>query len=468
MKTRSLLWFQRFSECALVMVFFFLFLEKISLLDDNIDLGRHLMNGRLILNGQFQVLFQNTYSFLFPTFPVVNHHWLFGVLMYPIYALFSFSGLIWVKTIWILCVLQDVWRYTVRRSGFWIAFTWAPLALMVLSTRNVIRPELISLTFIWLFWRWVEAFWKGKNPSWVWLILFQIFWVNGHLYFFVGPIMVAGALLWQHFFGDKIKSRLPHMLFFGVLGVCFLNPNGVDGLLMPIHILNQLTIPGADTISPLRIPIRLNARQWAFWFWMVSWIVMGLFRFPEGKKKIAHAIVWIGGMALGFSMLRNAALFSLITFPILVEWSRVWFSKTRTVGVISGGLILCLGLSLIVSHPYMPTRREKGLGLKAEAQQIFNWIRNASVSGPAITLFDTGSMVMLASGGKLLVWADSRPEAYPQSFWKLEYGHINSELLDQAVAGLVPAWTWGLFSHYFPAERWQVLKTEHWVYLEKK
>ena len=58
-----------------------------------VDIGRHIKNGELILSGQYQVLYKNFYSFTYPDYPFINHHWLFGVISYILLRMSGFEGL---------------------------------------------------------------------------------------------------------------------------------------------------------------------------------------------------------------------------------------------------------------------------------------------------------------------------------------------------------------------------------------
>ena len=56
------------------------------------DLGRHLKNGQLFIeNGLIPKI--NLYSYAYPDYPFINHHWGSGVLFYLIQRLAGFSGL---------------------------------------------------------------------------------------------------------------------------------------------------------------------------------------------------------------------------------------------------------------------------------------------------------------------------------------------------------------------------------------
>src|SRR5580658_1604193 len=63
------------------------------------DLGRHIKNGELILQGNWDVLYKNYYSYTNPEYPFINHHWFFGVFCYVLWHYFGFSGLSFIYLI---------------------------------------------------------------------------------------------------------------------------------------------------------------------------------------------------------------------------------------------------------------------------------------------------------------------------------------------------------------------------------
>src|SRR4051812_8584570 len=66
------------------------------------DMARHIKNGELILHGNFDILYKNVYSYTQPDYPVVNHHWLAGVVYYLLLKVIGWSGLVLFKVFLIL------------------------------------------------------------------------------------------------------------------------------------------------------------------------------------------------------------------------------------------------------------------------------------------------------------------------------------------------------------------------------
>ena len=110
------------------------------------DLGRHLKNGQLFIeNGLIPKI--NLYSYAYPDYPFINHHWGSGVLFYLIQRLAGFSGLsvafIVISMVTLLIFLNVATKY----SSFAIAAPIAVIVLPVLITRYEVRPELFSYLF---------------------------------------------------------------------------------------------------------------------------------------------------------------------------------------------------------------------------------------------------------------------------------------------------------------------------------
>ena len=104
------------------------------------DLGRHLMNGKLLLEGKTEILYKNVYSYTYPDYPFLNHHWLTGVLYFVLFRAFSLPSLYLLNAgVLILGLMFTLKRMQVRSSPLTVALLGFPLALL-LSTRVVIRP----------------------------------------------------------------------------------------------------------------------------------------------------------------------------------------------------------------------------------------------------------------------------------------------------------------------------------------
>ena len=63
------------------------------------DIARHVKNGEMILQGNFDVLYSNVYSYTEPDYPFINHHWLAGIIFYLLHQAVGWEWLVIFKII---------------------------------------------------------------------------------------------------------------------------------------------------------------------------------------------------------------------------------------------------------------------------------------------------------------------------------------------------------------------------------
>ena len=151
-----------------------------------VDIGRHIKNGELILSGHSEVLYKNFYSFTYPDYPFINHHWFFGVISSVFFRMSGFEGLsvfyIFLLVLTFLLAFDSARRY----SNFNLGLFCAMIGFLLLSSRAEIRPEGFSVFFtaldFWLLQRFLQAR-IGANAAFIAIPIVQILWVNTHIFF---------------------------------------------------------------------------------------------------------------------------------------------------------------------------------------------------------------------------------------------------------------------------------------------
>src|SRR5690349_24138430 len=111
------------------------------------DLGRHLKNGEQILHGNFNILYSNTYSYTEPRLPVINHHWLSGVLFYIVQSSTGWEGLVIFKIAILLAAFIFTFLVAAKKGGFWLAAFFSIPTIFMLAERTGVRPEIFSVFF---------------------------------------------------------------------------------------------------------------------------------------------------------------------------------------------------------------------------------------------------------------------------------------------------------------------------------
>ena len=181
------------------------------------DLARHLRDGELILGGEAsQILHRNYYSYAHPEAVFINHHWLMSVIFYLIYKAAGLEGL---NAFYIALGAVTFALYfwvAEREAGLPGAAAVSALLMPLLALRAGVRPEVFSLLLLGVFFAILWGNYRGyMGQAWLWLLpVLEIFWVNLHPGFILGPTLV-GAFLAAELFSwraGKRSTRLWHSL----------------------------------------------------------------------------------------------------------------------------------------------------------------------------------------------------------------------------------------------------------------
>ncbi len=310
---------------VLILIFYgSLLIHKISFPTD--DLGRHLMNGKMILSGQFEIITKNFYSYTEPDASYVNDHWLSGVIFYLIYVFWGFNGLIIFTTVVLLLAFALIFYAALKRADFWLVVALSIPVILILQERTDARPEIFSYLFIAIFIYLLFDLEEHSERNHVfWLAPLQLLWVNLHTFFIVGPALIGGFLFEKiilnrkNFRGNLMIKKLT-MLFAAIAGVSFLNPNGISGALRPIMrffgeriwvsedqpLFYVLKIKPVEDISALvAVPL--------FFIALASF----LFCWRRRPKPIFNVLAVIGTIVGGIAIIRTLPFFGLIFLPVV-------------------------------------------------------------------------------------------------------------------------------------------------------
>ena len=387
-----------------------------------VDIGRHIKNGELILKGESQVLYKNFYSFTYPDYAFINHHWFFGVISYLIFCISGFNGLslfyISLLVLTFLLAFDSARRY----CNFNLGIFWSILAFVLMTSRPEIRPEGISVFLValdfWLLQRYVQRSISDRVLLSI-IPLAQIFWVNTHIFFFLGPIII-GIFLWQAQWAGDTKERvgfLWRLLLITIL-VNLINPSGIGGMLTPLNGFKKFGYELAENQTV---------------FFMIN-------RFGDNftyKYAVLAAIVMIGGMIVALCrekfkalpMIILAAFVTAATFRavrLIMPFGFLFiplaaylygpFIQKKTIGFVIGSLSV-LGIILYILftpiHPH--------IGLMPNVNASADFYKQSGLKGPIFSNYDIGGYLIYHLGPQEKVFVDNRQEAFPPDFFQKVY-----------------------------------------------
>jgi hypothetical protein len=406
------------------------------------DLGRHLKNGQLFFeNGLIPKT--NLYSYAYPDYPFINHHWGSGVLFYVIQRLAGFSGLSIAFIIMSVATLLVFLNLATQYSSFVLAAPIAVVVLPVLLTRYEVRPELFSYLFCGLFLQILWGYRSGKlSLRWLFLLpILEIFWVNLHIYFFMG-VMLIGVYLFEALVVLLTRKREPNtldqakglaiILLLTILATC-LNPSGISGAVYPFIILNEYGAPTVENYSVLAVLregyIFLPLIYFGIVFGLVclSWLYV-LTR-NRSSFSLGNFLLSVFFFAMAWSAIRNFALSAYFALPIaavnlksLLD-ERGKASSSPSILKVSA-LLAAIAFVLVILNPayFVSSNRGRiGIGLEETNDAASDFFVKQNIQGPIFNNFDVGAYIIYHFFPGERVFIDNRPEAYPVSFFQDVY-----------------------------------------------
>ncbi|HBI41923.1 MAG TPA: hypothetical protein DDY78_03575 [Planctomycetales bacterium] len=321
----------------------------------NSDFFLHAATGRLIAHGHYQI---GVDPFAFTTQGAVwiNHHWLYDLIVYLLYASSTAGGtiLIVLKAL-MIAALAEVMLRTAREPGrsLWIPAACVGLAVLTLSPRVFLQPVCVSFFFfgltLWLLHlpRQLRAR-TETNPSPqrpflpYWLIPpLCLLWVNFDEWFLLGPATVALYLLGetlQDWFGPAntgVDSPAPGerrallLVLLASVVVCLVNPHHVGAFALPSS-LGVGEAVDAVRIDPQFRALFLSPFEGSYFYPFTGLSAAGLAYFPlavlgvvsfaaaqwVGRWRWGRALLWAAFFALSMWHARAIPFFAVVAGPI--------------------------------------------------------------------------------------------------------------------------------------------------------
>jgi len=428
----------------------FFMAEKIDL--TTADLGRHIKNGELLagsgydLTDKNSLLFQNFYSYTNPDFPFTNHHWASGVIFFWVYKIVGFAGLSIFYILLSVATFSIFFFVASRESDFSLVSIFSFLLIPLIAERREIRPEIFSYFFAALFFL-LLWLWRVKKISWRWLLalpVIMVLWVNLHVYFFLGIVLVGFFLfaevseifffrLADEDFGERIRLAKGLFLAFvlTILGT-LVNPFGFKLLLHPLNIYKNYgyTVLEEKSVwflenygiaNPNFLTVKAVLVLFLAGFFLLLFI---------NRKKISvrYLLMAIFFGAIGWMALRNFSLLGLFALPVLAYvYSVIFRQKKEEMNIakengITMLYIVVILLGLYINYQFIFAHsRNFGIGLRPGAEDAANFFREKRIAGPIFNDYDIGGYLIWNLYPQEKVFVDNRPEVYPHSFFSEVY-----------------------------------------------
>ncbi len=396
------------------------------------DLGRHIKNGELLLQGNRDILYKNYYSYTNPEYPFFNYHWLFGVFCFVCWHYFGFTGLSLIYLTIELLAFYVFFRCWQRYASFASACAFGLLSFPLISFRYEIRPEGISYLFCGLFWWLIDSFQQKRLKSWYLIIalsLLQIIWVNTHIFFMMGPILTA-LFWWQaHSHKEEEQANVLRKSFLSLLLMCLINPFGVN--IFAVAWATWKTAAAFPIIESLPVFLVLKAKVMAYKPVLIYFLVILAFLIAtlcflirrEGFKKY----VLIGSITLilalaSMKVMRMIGLFGYFFIPLsmyvysrLVQTQTAKFKKNIEIFLVVIGIMV----SILINFD---GQQKHGLGLVPGSNDAAEFFKREKISGNIFNNYGIGGYLIFHLSPQQKLFVDNRGvAAFPEDFIKTTY-----------------------------------------------
>jgi hypothetical protein len=448
------------------------------------DLGRHIMNGKLVWltvasrtigdaaftqatqdgvgSGtaeewkdalQYSVLSTNTYSFTHPDFPVINHHWLFGVIAYGVFLLGGFQ-LLTVLNVVVVGSAIALMLVAARQKSSW-GGVWAAAALLLplVTNRTEVRPESFSLLFAAGIFLLLSRFTQHKLSlplTILGILVIQALWVNTHVFFILG-LGVIGVFWLESLFGTR--KQLLQLTSIGVLAAAtsLLNPNGIAGALAPFNIFSNYDFLVAENQSTFFM-LRVLPRAVHWYYPLVLMLTAGSFLLVvrselqrqlerkqlllDWKKHLPWVLYVVVLAGVGLEMNRFYSFFALLALPPLARVLSFLLPSLQAVckqiyehsyalpfASLAGFGILG---ACVASGLFFPNPLTFQLGIPKGIEQPAVFFSTNPPDGKLFNNYDIGGYLIFYLFPRHRVYTDNRPQEYPPGFFQ-NYREIQND-----------------------------------------
>lgn len=446
------------SQISLILLLFFAF--SFLFHSDNSfdqDLGRHIRIGEITLETG-SVPDKNLFSYTNPDFPFVNHHYLFGILLFVSNSYLTDQTILIFK---ILIILSSVLLTLSLVKNYPLFLAISFIFLHILRERTELRPEIFSFLFttltLWILYR-VTSNKVTSNKLFV-LPLIQLLWVNIHIYFPLG-LAIQGVFLIKLFYEGVLRRQRELRQFrvlsavFGLsLLACLVNPSGVKGVLYPFTIFSNYGYQIVENQTMFLLEsINFANRNFLFVKLAIFITLLSIiYAFFKKTLRFENLILGLAGVVMALMNVRSFPYLVFLSLPAVLmnleaingakainETKEIKGTKEKSplIPLIASIALLFESLVYFSGIYYQLTDSDKRISLKLEESMkgSLDFVQENNLEGPLFNNFDIGSYIIYRayeigpeSSSGLKVFVDGRPEAYPKEFFQQTYIPIQSD-----------------------------------------
>lgn len=418
---------------------FVLSLRKIT----DIDIGFHLKGGEwMIQNKSFHRY--DVFTYTVNRNEYIAMYWLFQIIIYIIYKIFSFSGIVIFNSALIVLIYLLLFLRMLKNTHIGIITIILLISIFPFELRFSVRPEIFTYILLILTLLILEEYYYKKRDYLYLLPFINLLWVNSH-----GLFILGWGVMLSYFLGDLInKKRIDKQLLKYTLisiFICLLNPYFFKGITFPFYLFTRLQSGNvfknviSEFISPWAIrkkelaPFVQQAQIYVYYFY--SLLTLFLTFITIKKRKIHEIAIILIFFGLSYMAIRNIPLFIIVSLPysgifideISMKLKRRKISKKiflRTYSYlisIPALMITTIFILRVLSNDYYFSKRTYvhfGTGLEEFSHPVkaTEFLNENKLNGRILNDLNSGSWLIWKGPQKVFI--DGRLEVMKEKFFK--------------------------------------------------
>ena len=396
------------------------------------DLGRHLLFGE-IMSQTHAVINTNLISYTNPNFAYVNSHWLSESIFYYISEFSGFNGLTVFTIIISFLSLGIIFIFSVKKFPLIACIITLSLYVGFFLERPDIRPEIFSYLFLAFFIVILYRFRENYTKTIFLLIPIEVLWVNLHINFAVGLILILLFLI-DNLFSNRFRFNRSIqtlcLVFFLSLVSTLINPSLIKGALMPLTFFQNYAYQVEENQNIFTLTSIYGYKVTLGFIFSLSVLILMSFVNRKKTDLIDWLLIFVFGIVVFFAF-RNISLFAYATFFTFAK-ATTGVSKNFSLNLrryISGKMysylksfgLLMLCLVLFVGIVRFVSVQGLGFGINENGKKAVDFLIKNRIKGPIYNNFNFGQYLAYRLYPKEKIFVDARPEAYPKEFFQKIY-----------------------------------------------
>jgi len=405
-----------------------------------VDFWIHLASGReLFLSRGLPKV--NTFSYTFPDYPWQYVVGPFQLLLYLVYLVGGFPGIIVFKALLLCLTFYCLWRIAPDETSANTRFLILFLCAIVMRERFSVRPQLIFFLFSACYYYALFRYQQDGKPKHLYLLIpLQLLWVNIHGSFIIGIfllglfclIITTRAIMEDYLprlaflIRDKAcPIKIPWLVFLGLLLASLLNPQGYQVFLHPFEMSSQQI--ALITVAE-RQPVGAD-RLFGYYGVLLALSCLGLLRGLFRRQWFASLSLAVFAL-LSLGAIRFIGIFGVAAAAALPGLLTAGLPGNITNYVSKRRFSVILAIIAIITGTYICTtdlNTPFGWGVNQLTTPVsaVDFLEQNKVSGPIYNDIDLGDYLIWRLYPKERVFIDGRRfAAYPKDFYeKMEFLH---------------------------------------------